>query len=135
MEASDQTPQTEEEVQPDPVPVQGDFPPYVPPPPDPPHAKRYRVTGEAPVFDHRPGEEFNATLPFQQESDLTQYGQLTVIADPAPADDSADTDTADTDDMAEKEADKVAGEGDQPKPHRRRSHHAPASEDDKDKKE
>jgi hypothetical protein len=55
-----------------------------------PVEKRYRVTGEAPVFDHAQGEEFTATLSIEQEEALTQYGHLEVVAD-EPTDNDEDT--------------------------------------------
>lgn len=45
-----------------------------------PQEKRYRVVGTQRVFDHAPGEEFNATLPFDQEEMFITYGQLQVVS-------------------------------------------------------
>lgn len=51
--------------------------------PDPPQPveKTYKVVGTQAVLDHRPGEEFTATLPFDQEESYLTYGHLAVVED------------------------------------------------------
>lgn len=83
-------------------------PALAPLPPDPPHEKCYEVTGEATVFGFAPGEKFNATLSFEQESDLTTYGHLTVVSEepnPKVADEGV-TVAEDSDDSANDNKDK-----------------------------
>lgn len=68
--------------------------------PDPPQPveKRYKVVGTQPVLDHQPGEEFAATLPFDQEEAFLTYGHLAVVGaateENAQTSDAGQTDTA-----------------------------------------
>lgn len=63
------------------VPTEESNPALAPLPPPGPQEKTYEVVGAANVFDHKPGETFNATFNEQQEADYIQYGHLKVVAD------------------------------------------------------
>jgi hypothetical protein len=50
---------------------------------------RYRVTGSQPVFDHQPGDEFEADLDPAQEQLLLAGGHLTRVGEAAEPNNSA----------------------------------------------
>jgi hypothetical protein len=45
--------------------------------------KRFKVVGTQPILDHRPGEEFSAVLPKDQEQFFVDVGGLEVIKEKA----------------------------------------------------
>jgi hypothetical protein len=58
--------------------------PALAPIPEEPVEKTYKVVGGSTVFGHETGETFTATLSFQQEASLTEYGHLEVVEEAAP---------------------------------------------------
>lgn len=90
----------------------------VPDPPQP-QERSYAVTGVQGYLDYRPGEQFTATLPFDQEALLLQAGVLKVIDKPTSEPGHEDTTSDD---------EPPPSSDDEPKSHQRphRSRHTPS---------
>lgn len=94
--------------------------PAVVPDPPQPQERSYTVTGVQGYLDYRPGEQFTATLPFDQEALLLQAGVLKVIDEPDTSEPAPEDITSDDE--------PPPAPADEPKPHQRphRSRHTPS---------